>query len=70
MPRLDHRASAANALTAYEMQLLFAVLVEEINQLRRWVGQPELDEAAWRDRIRTYLQDHPHTAPPPGEEGR
>lgn len=59
MPRLDYRAMPETTLRLAEVQLVFALLLDEINQLRQWANQPPLSQDDVQARLRQYLQTHP-----------
>ena len=59
MPRLDYRAMPETTLRLAEVQLVFALLLDEINQLRQWANQPPLSQDDVQARLRQYLQAHP-----------
>lgn len=60
MPRLDHRVSPETALS-YELRMVLAVLLEELNSLRLDAGQPPLTAAQVRHKLHAYRQTHPRT---------
>lgn len=66
MPRLDYRATPDNMLQLYEVKLVLAVLLEEINQLRGWAGKPNLSREDVQARVRTYIRAHPKAGPVAG----
>ena len=47
-----------------EVQLVFALLLDEINQLRQWANQPPLSQDDVQARLRQYLQTHPELRRP------
>lgn len=60
MPRLDHQI-ALDALFSYQEQMMFTLLLDQLNVIRQHVGLPLLTPHDMRQEARAYLRDHPRT---------
>jgi hypothetical protein len=62
MPRLDHRRRPATAVSA-DTQMVLAVLVAELNTLRKHVDLPPLTGEEMQQKVQAYHQAHPDPRP-------